>query len=126
MQHNFLHYRLDSASKVIMIIIKNNDGQAVELRICDNNTDCPSGWRETGYSKRKCGRASYGQRTCDSVTFPVSGGRYSQVCGGIKVYQGRVLEGSVDIVVDTILWIMPTSVVWLSCMAVHNSISGHL
>ena len=53
----------------------------------DNNTDCPSGWRETGYSKRTCGRASDGVFTCDSVTFSVIGGEYSQVCGRIKAYQ---------------------------------------
>ena len=61
--------------------------RAVYLDMTDPNTDCPSGWRETGYSKRTCGRASVGLYTCDSVTFPVSGGEYSQVCGRIKAYQ---------------------------------------
>ena len=53
----------------------------------DSSTTCPSGWQLTGYSKRTCGRASDGARTCDSVTFPVSGGEYSRVCGRIKAYQ---------------------------------------
>ena len=66
---------------------------AVYLDMTDNNTDCPSGWRETGYSKRTCGRASDGSRTCDSVTFPVSGGEYSQVCGRIKAYQWGETSG---------------------------------
>ena len=64
--------------------------RAVYLDMTDNNTDCPSGWRETGYSKRTCGSAT---DTCDSVTFPVSGGRYSQVCGRIKAYQWGVTWG---------------------------------
>ena len=29
--------------------------RAVYLDMTDLNTDCPSGWRETGYSKRTCG-----------------------------------------------------------------------
>ena len=53
----------------------------------DHNTNCPSGWQLTGYSKRTCGRVSSGPRTCDSVFFPVSGGPYSQVCGRIRAYQ---------------------------------------
>ena len=61
--------------------------RAVYLDMTDPNTNCPSGWNKTGYSKRTCGRASTGSRTCDSVFFPVSGGSYSQVCGGIRAYQ---------------------------------------
>ena len=59
----------------------------VYLDMTDPSTTCPSGWQLTGYSKRTCGRASGGYRTCDSVTFPVSGGEYSRVCGRIKAYQ---------------------------------------
>ena len=66
--------------------------RAVYLDMTDPSMDCPSGWRETGYSKRTCGRLSVGYTTCDSVTFPVSGGEYSQVCGRIKAYQwGRTI-----------------------------------
>ena len=65
----------------------------VDLNMTDPNTDCPSGWRETGYSKRTCGRATDGEFTCDSVTFPVSGGEYSQVCGRIKAYQWGLTFG---------------------------------
>ena len=61
--------------------------RVVYLDMTDPNTTCPSGWQLTGYSKRTCGRASGGDRTCDSVTFPVSGGEYSRVCGRIKAYQ---------------------------------------
>ena len=67
--------------------------RVVYLNMTDNNTECPSGWRETGYSKRTCGRATDGYNTCDSVTFPVSGGEYSQVCGRIKAYQWGVTGG---------------------------------
>ena len=51
--------------------------RAVYLDMTDPNTNCPSGWQLTGYSKRTCGRASTGRRSCDSVSFPVSGGPYS-------------------------------------------------
>ena len=61
--------------------------RVVYLDMTDPSTTCPSGWRLTGYSKRTCGRVSDGWRTCDSVTFPVSGGEYSRVCGRIKAYQ---------------------------------------
>ena len=61
--------------------------RVVYLDMTDPSTTCPSGWQLTGYSKRTCGRASDGSRTCDSVTFPVSGGEYSRVCGRIKAYQ---------------------------------------
>ena len=53
----------------------------------DPNTNCPSGWNMTGYSKRTCGRANSSRLSCDSVFFPVSGGPYSQVCGRIRAYQ---------------------------------------
>ena len=61
--------------------------RVVYLDMTDPSTTCPSGWNMTGYSKRTCGRASGGRLTCDSVTFPVSGGEYSRVCGRIKAYQ---------------------------------------
>ena len=61
--------------------------RAVYLDMTDPNTNCPSGWQLTGYSKRTCGRASTGWWSCDSIFFPVSGGPYSQVCGRIRAYQ---------------------------------------
>ena len=61
--------------------------RAVYLDMTDPNTNCPSGWDMTGYSKRTCGRFSNSSRSCDSVFFPVSGGPYSQVCGRIRAYQ---------------------------------------
>ena len=78
-------------------IINNHDGlkcggtwgwrRAVYLDMTDPNTNCPSGWNMTGYSKRTCGRATSSLYSCDSVFFPVSGGPYSQVCGRIRAYQ---------------------------------------
>ena len=61
--------------------------RVVYLDMTDPSTTCPSSWNMTGYSKKTCGRATNGFRTCDSVTFPVSGGEYSRVCGRIKAYQ---------------------------------------
>ena len=60
---------------------------AVYLDMTNPNTNCPSGWNMTGYSKRTCGRANSSYHSCDSVFFPVSGGPYSQVCGRIRAYQ---------------------------------------
>ena len=51
------------------------------LNMTNPHTTCPSGWKLTGYSKRTCGRVSTGGNTCDSATFPVSGGQYSRICG---------------------------------------------
>ena len=64
--------------------------RAVYLDVTDHNTNCPSGWNMTGYSKRTCGRASSSGLSCDSVFFPVSGGPYYQVCGRIRAYQRGV------------------------------------
>ena len=61
--------------------------RAVYLNTIDPHTTCPSGWNITGYSKRTCGRNNTGRGTCDSATFPVSGGEYSRVCGRIRAYQ---------------------------------------
>ena len=61
--------------------------RAVYLDMTDPNTNCPSGWNMTGYSKRSCGRASSSLLSCDSVFFSVTGGPYSQVCGRIRAYQ---------------------------------------
>ena len=67
--------------------------RAVYLNMTDPNTNCPSGWNMTGYSKRTCGRASSSSLSCDSVFFPVSGGSYNQVCGNIRAYQHGVPDG---------------------------------
>ena len=61
--------------------------RVVYLDMTDPSTTCPSAWQLTGLSKRTCGKVSTQSLACDSVTFPVSGGEYSQVCGRIKAYQ---------------------------------------
>ena len=62
--------------------------RAVFLNMTDPTHNCPSGWEETGYTKRTCGRASesYGG-TYDSATFPTGGLEYSRVCGRAVAYQ---------------------------------------
>ena len=57
------------------------------LDMTDPSTDCPAGWKLTGYSKRTCHSLSDGQASCDSAFFPVGGGPYRQVCGKIRAYQ---------------------------------------
>ena len=61
--------------------------RVVYLNMTDTSHHCPTGWRETGYSRRTCGRASTGEGTCDSVIFPVSGMEYTRVCGRVLGYQ---------------------------------------
>ena len=61
--------------------------RAVYLNVTDPSADCPPGWTLTGLSKRTCTRSRSIEWTCDSAFFPVSGGQYNHVCGGIKAYQ---------------------------------------
>ena len=68
--------------------------RVVYLNFTDPNTPCPSGWQRTNHSKRTCGRVSTSRLTCDSVTFPVSGGDYTRVCGrniGIQMHFGPII-----------------------------------
>ena len=67
--------------------------RVVYLDMTDPNTNCPSGWQLTSHSKRTCGRVSTGRLTYDSVTFPVSGGYYTRVCGKIRAYQFGGTDG---------------------------------
>ena len=67
--------------------------RVIYLDMTDPDTDCPSGWQLTGYSKRTCGVVSTGGLTCDSVVFPVSGGAYTSVCGTIRAYQYNMTGG---------------------------------
>ena len=62
--------------------------RAVFLNMTDPTHNCPSGWEESGYTKRTCGRASesFGG-TCDSATFPTGGLEYSRTCGRAVGYQ---------------------------------------
>ena len=61
--------------------------RVVYLDMTDPNSNCPSGWQLTTYSRRTCGQVSSGIRTCNSVFFPVTGGEYTKVCGKIIGYQ---------------------------------------
>ena len=65
--------------------------RVVYLNFTDPNTTCPSGWQLTSLSKRTCGRVST-STGCDSVTFPVSGGDYTRVCGRIIGYQAGLIS----------------------------------
>ena len=66
--------------------------RVVFLDMTDPSHNCPSGWEETGYTKRTCGRASDSGGTCDSATFPTGGLEYSRVCGRAVGYQFRGLS----------------------------------
>ena len=61
--------------------------RVANLNMANPSTTCPSGWTLTSLSKRTCGRSTSGGRSCDPVTFQVSGGEYSKVCGRARGYQ---------------------------------------
>ena len=62
--------------------------QVAYLNMTDTSHHCPTGWNETSYSRRTCGRASTGRATCaDSVIFPVGGMEFTRVCGRVVGYQ---------------------------------------
>ena len=60
--------------------------RVVYLNFTDPDTPCPYEWRLTSHSKRTCAKSSI-YTDCDSVTFSVSGGDYTRVCGRIIAYQ---------------------------------------
>ena len=57
------------------------------LNMTDPNQNCPQGLSLTEYSIRSCGRGHSGKFDCSSVTFPVDGPQYSQVCGRVTAYR---------------------------------------
>ena len=62
--------------------------RVVYLDLKDPNTNCPSGWQLTSQPRRTCQSVRRSESlVCDSVTFPVSGGNYTRVCGRIRAYQ---------------------------------------
>ena len=61
--------------------------RVVYLDMTDPNTNCPSGWNLTTYSKRACGKVNTSWLSCDSVFFHISGGDYTSVCGSIRAFQ---------------------------------------
>ena len=82
--------------------------RVVFLNMTDSNHVCPAGLNLTTYSKRTCGRADSGRRSCSSTTFSVGGSQYNRVCGRALAYrfgynyafmgyhssrQGKVVDG---------------------------------
>ena len=57
------------------------------INMNDPNQNCPQGLSLTDYSIRSCGRTHTGTQLCSSVTFPVDGPQYSQVCGRAIAYR---------------------------------------
>ena len=62
------------------------------LDMTDNCTTCPSGWNMTVLPIPTCGRATDGDNTCDSITFPVRSD-YCRICGRIRAYQYASPDG---------------------------------
>ena len=61
--------------------------RVVFLNMTNSSHVCPAGLRLTTYSRRTCGRAQSGFRSCSSATFSVGGSQYSRVCGRALAYQ---------------------------------------
>ena len=61
--------------------------KVVDIDMAKPEQQCPSGWQETGYSKRTCGRVMTGGNTCNPATLTDSLPSYSHVCGRIVAYQ---------------------------------------
>ena len=57
------------------------------FNMADPNQDCPGGLNLTNYSIRSCGRAHTERQSCSSVTFPIDGPQYNQVCGRATAYR---------------------------------------
>jgi len=67
--------------------------RVVFLNMANTSHVCPSGLRLTSYSKRTCGRNSYGYFSCSSTTFSVGGSQYSRVCGRALAYRFGIHYG---------------------------------
>ena len=63
------------------------------LNMSDRQQTCPSHWILNNSPVRGCGRSSTRYGTCDSVVYPVSGRKYSSVCGKIIAYHKCVSAG---------------------------------
>ena len=64
--------------------------RAVFLNMTNTSHVCPTGLRNTTYSRRTCGRAHSSGLSCSSTTFSVGGSQYSRVCGRALAYQWGV------------------------------------
>ena len=60
----------------------------VNLNMADPSQDCPSPWIETLTPVRSCNKSTFAAG-CDGVSFTVSGGPYSHVCGRAVGYGRR-------------------------------------
>ena len=64
--------------------------RVVFLNMTNTSHVCPAGLNLTTYSRRTCGRASSGYRSCSSTTFSVGGSQYRRVCGRALAYRWGV------------------------------------
>ena len=60
----------------------------VDLDMTDSSQDCPSPWTETLTPARSCERST-SAAGCEGVSFAVSGGQYTHVCGRAVGYTSR-------------------------------------
>ena len=66
--------------------------QVADLDMEDTAQHCPSPWQETSNLGRSC-RPSISTGECEGVTFPVSGGTYTRVCGRVTGLSNGTPDG---------------------------------
>ena len=93
----------------------------------DPNTNCPSGWNKTRYSKSSCGRASTKRRSLtQSSSLSVEDHTVRCVVGSEHTSKGCQMPSMVIVMVERVQLTVPMSVVLLWCMAILDNTSGHL
>lgn len=65
----------------------------VDFDMANPNTDCPSGWTESQFSKRTCGRSNNDPNTCSPASFTFDEQTFSRVCGRVKAYAYGEVDG---------------------------------
>ena len=62
--------------------------QVVNFDMRKSSETCPTEWSTNTFPERSCSRTNAAEETCDTqVTFEVTGGPYSKVCGRAKGFQ---------------------------------------
>ena len=71
-------------------------GQVADLDMEVASQQCPSPWIEVSTPARSCA-SSISTGGCEGVSFPVSGGTYTRVCGRAVGYASRTVDAFADL-----------------------------
>ena len=69
--------------------------QVVDFDMTDADTNCPTGWEESMFDLRTCGRTDRERQSCYPATFTFSQGMlsFSKICGRVKAYAYGAVDG---------------------------------